>query len=142
MSQIVKSTALLSSLLLAASAHAATTESDHWEFQATVYLYFPTFGGTADFPPHDNTDDVSLSIDQILEGLKFVFMGAFEARRGQWGMFTDVVYMDIGATKSGTRTLEFHGVPLPVSASANADFDLKGVLWTLAATRRVVENPG
>src|SRR5215471_11726425 len=141
MSLIVKSMVLVSLLLLALSAHAANNESDRWEFQATIYLYLPTFGGTADFPPHDNTDDVSLSIDQILEGLKFVFMGAFEARRGQWGMFTDVVYMDIGASKSGSRSLEIHGTPLPVGASANLDFDLKGVLWTLGATRRVIEKP-
>src|SRR5215831_7000408 len=141
MSQIIKSTALMSSLLLAAVAHAANNESDRWEFQATLYLYLPTFGGTADFPPHDNTDEVSLSIDQILEGLKFVFMGSFEARRGQWGAFTDVIYMDLGASKSGTRTLEIHGVPLPATASANVDFDLKGLAWTLAATRRVIDMP-
>jgi hypothetical protein len=58
-------------------------------------------------------------------------MGSFEARRGAWGLFTDVVYMDVGGSKSDYREFTVGGVPLPGGANAHVDYDLKGWVWTL-----------
>jgi hypothetical protein len=69
------------------------------------------------------------------------FMGSLEASNGRWGMFTDVVYMDIGNTKSGYRDFTLGGSALPAGADANVSYDLKGWAWTLACTWRIASNP-
>ena len=68
-------------------------------------------------------------------------MGSFEARRGPWGGFTDIVYVNFGNNKAGTRDLSVGGVPLPADVSANVDLDLKGFAWTIAGMYRVVPDP-
>ena len=50
----------------------------------------------------------------VIDALKFAFMGSFEARQGQWGLWTDLVYADFGASKIGTRDFSIGGRPLPV----------------------------
>jgi hypothetical protein len=123
-------------------ATAATEPPDAWQFQAMLDLYLPSIGGTTTFPPGSgSSSDVGVDASAILNNLKMAFMGALEARRGPWGMFTDVLYVDLGNTKSGTRALSIGGRPLPVDASASATFDLRGTAWTLAATYRVVPDP-
>ena len=68
-------------------------------------------------------------------------MGSFEARKGRWGGFTDIVYMNLGDSRSESRQLSVGGNPLPAGATANLDYDLKGFMWTLAASYRAVADP-
>jgi hypothetical protein len=120
----------------------AQSLSDQWKFGASIYGWFPELGGQTTFPPRSGGESISVSADTILENLKFVFMGTFEAQRGRWGMFTDVVYMDVGDSKTSTRDLIYNGVTLPAGVTANTNFDLKMLVWTLAGTYRVVAEPG
>ena len=115
---------------------------DEWKFQAAVYGYFPTISGRTTFPPSGGGSSASASvdIDTILDNLKFVFMGAFEARKGAWGGYTDVIYLDVGGSKTNTQSIALGGV-VPAGATANADFDIKGWVWTLAGTYRLVADP-
>ncbi len=138
---LVAIAALSASAAVLPSAALAQT-SDNWQFQGTLYGYFPTIGGTTRFPARTGGSDVSVDAETILKDLKFVFMGSLEARKGRWGAFTDVLYMDLGNSKSGFRDFSVDGRPIPVDASASADFDLKGWVWTLAGTYRVVSDPG
>ncbi len=64
-------------------------------------------------------------------------MGTLEAQKGRWGAFTDVVYMNLGGTKTRTRDGTIDGVPLPVGVTANTGVDLKSWIWTLAGSYRV-----
>ncbi len=57
-------------------------------------------------------------------------------------MFTDVIYMDVGQFKSRFHDLTIGNIGLPADVSASANFDLKSILWTLAATYRAVASPG
>lgn len=123
------------------SAGPAAEAADTWQFQAVLDLYLPTIGGTTTFPQSGAGSDVSVDAATILENLKMAFMGAMEARRGRWGMFTDILYVDLGNTKSGTRALSIGGRPLPADVSADATFDLKGTGWTIEGTYRVLEDP-
>jgi hypothetical protein len=62
-------------------------------------------------------------------------MGNLEATNGRWGMLTDVIYMDLGNSKSGSRDFSIGGVP--AGSDANVNLDLKGWAWTLAGTWRI-----
>lgn len=120
----------------------AQSMDDKWQFQAIIYGYFPDIGGITKFPERTGGSSVDIGIDTILENLKFVFMGTLEARKGRWGAFTDVIYMDVGGSKSNTRDVSVGGHPLPIGVTTNVDLDLKGTVWTLAGTYRAVSDPG
>jgi hypothetical protein len=126
----------MTSLLVPALARAA----DGWQFDAVIYGYMPAIGGTTKFPPGTG-GGVEIDADAILENLKFAFMGSFDASKGQFGVTADVVYADLGTTRSGTRELSFGGVQIPADASAKVDFDLSGWCWTVVGTYAAVNNP-
>ena len=91
--------------------------------------------------PQIGGSSAGIDIDKIIENLKTFFMGSFDARRGQFGVFTDLVYVDIGDTKSDTRALSIGGVPLPADVSAKVGFNIKGWAWTLAGLYQAVKTP-
>ena len=131
--------ACLAATLLPGTAPAQTSD---WHFGAALYGWFPSLGGTTTFPAASGGSSVNVDIDTILDSLQFVFMGTLEARRGRWGAFTDVVYLDLGKNRSETRDIAIGGGTLPDGASASLDYDLKGFLWTLAGSYRLLEDRG
>ena len=130
---------LAATALMSSGANAQTPND--WQFGLQLYGWFPTIGGKTTFPHDTPPSSISVDADDILSNLKFVFMGSFEARKGRWGGFTDVVYMDVGDDRSETREFAVGGTPLPSGATASADYDLKGLIWTLAGSYRAVADP-
>jgi hypothetical protein len=124
----------LSASLLPATASAQS--SDQWEYGALIYGWLPKIGGQTTFPA-GRSGNINVDADTILDHLKFTFMGTLEARKGQWGAFTDVVYMNVGGSKSQTRDLSIGGVPIPIGVTADLDFNLKATIWTIAGEYRV-----
>ncbi len=104
-----------------------------------MYGYLPTIGGKTAFPVGGS--DISVDPSVLLGNLKFTFMGAFDVHNGPWGAFTDVIYLDVGGSKSQTRDFTIGNVGLPAGVAANLQIDVKAWVWTLAAEYRVVENP-
>ena len=131
--------AVVTSAVLCPDASAQTT--DDWKFTAVIYGYFPDIGGDSTFPARTGGSGIDVDASTIINNLKFVFMGTFEAQKGRWGLFTDVMYMDIGGSKSQTRNLNIDGVQLPGGVTANLNLDLKGTIWTLAGSYRVSADP-
>jgi hypothetical protein len=141
----VKPVAALTATLLFAAAplvpgNAAAQADDAWRYSATIYGYLPDISGKTRFPPAHGGSDLTLDIGTILDNLKFAFMGAFEANNGRWGVLADVIYMDIGNSKSGSRDLAIGGV-IPAGATANLDYDMKGWVGTLVGTYRAIGRP-
>ncbi|HEY2807412.1 MAG TPA: hypothetical protein VGI91_01335 [Steroidobacteraceae bacterium] len=110
-----------------------------WQFRAIIYGYLPSFSGTSSFPSDGTSVDVSA--DQILSSLKFTFMGSLDAQKGSWGAFTDLIYLNLGSSKSGTRDLTVGGIQLPGGITADASLDIKGWLWTVAPKYQVLSDP-
>ncbi len=111
-----------------------------WRYQATLYGYLPSIGGSTSFPEPAG-GSVTVDADKIVDSLKFAFMGSLEANNGRWGMLTDIIYMDLGTTRSGFRDFSIGGSPLPAGAEGNLNYDLKGWAWTLAGTWRAYATP-
>ena len=115
--------------------------SDEWQFSATVYGWFPDIGGQTSFATGGG-GTIDVDISTILDHLKMTFQGALEVRKGRWGAFTDIVYLDVGESTSQTRHVEIGGQPLPASVTTALDFDLKSTFLTLAGTWRVTDTSG
>ena len=108
--------------------------SDSWQFEAAVYGWFPGISGTTSFPPNGGGPSLDVSMGDVLDALKMAFFGALQVRNGQWGLWTDLAYADLGDTKSGSRDFTLDGQPLPVGLSAKLSLDVKSWIWTVAGT--------
>jgi len=125
--------------VLSAAVH-AQARPDDWQFHAILYGYFPDIGGKTTFPAGSGSS-IDVSADTIIDNLKFTFMGTFEAKKGAWGMFTDILYLDVGGSKSQTRDVTIGPVQLPAGVTADLSLDVKGTVWTLAGTYRAMTTP-
>ena len=130
----------LCTLAAFAAADASAQVADTWKWQGSIYAYLPDIGGTTTFPT-GSWSSGTVDAATIIDSLKFTFMGNLEATNGRWGMYTDVVYMDLGNTKSGYRDFSIGGVGIPAGTDTNVSYDLKGWAWTLAGTWRVASGP-
>ena len=131
--------------LLPQSAAAQTAQSawnaDKWEFAATIYGYLPSIGGKLSVPVDTGGHSINVDAHQIIDSLKMTFMGTLDAHYGQWGAFTDVLYLDVGGSKSHTHDFSVGRSGVPASTTADINLDLKGTIWTIAGEYRVISDP-
>jgi len=67
-----------------------------WEFQVTPYLWAISMDGNVTVKGLEA--DVDLSFHDIWDELNFGFMLAYEARKGNWGLWGDTIYANLGDT--------------------------------------------
>jgi len=108
-----------------------------WRYAATLYLYGPSIDATLSFPRRSGSGNFVVDAGNVFDSLNGAFMGAFEANNGQWGLFTDFLYVDVSGSKSGTRDFSIGGVNVPGSVTANYDLGIKGSTWTIAGEYRL-----
>ena len=132
--------ALLASTGALAQQPASETES--WQFGVSIYGWFPDIAGETAFTQPGGSSEFKIDFDNILDNLEFALMGMFDMRKGRWGILTDVIYMDVGGSESGSREATIGGRELPVNATANVDLDLKSWVWTLTGYYRALDQPG
>lgn len=95
---------VLTSGLLAGSAAPAraqgsppATPEEGWRFTLSPYLWASAMKGEASFkglPPQP----IDMSWSDIWSNLDFGALAGFEAHNGRWGVATDTVFMNLGAT--------------------------------------------
>lgn len=121
------------------SAQAQTSES--WKFQLSLYGWFPAISGDSSYPVQTGGANIDVSSEDVIDALKFAFMGNFEARKGKWGVWTDLVYADFGSSKNGTRDFSIGQAQIPADVTANLNLDVKTWIWTLAGLYNLAETP-
>ena len=72
-------------------------QSNHWNFD--VSLYGVAAGMSGDFIVKGIPADVDVGFDKILDNLKFGAMGSARVGYDRWSLSTDVIYMDLEASK-------------------------------------------
>ena len=126
----------LAAALLPAAVSADSNDS--WEFGGAIYGWFPDISGSTEFPNGEG-GEFTLPIDTILDNLKFTFQGKFDARKGNWGMFTDVIYMDLGNSKNNVREGTIGDLEIPVGVNTRVGLDMTSWIWTTAGYYRLQE---
>lgn len=99
-------------------------EDDGWQFALPVYLWGADIGGTTQ--PGQTVD---VEFGDVLDNLELGFMGAFEARKGNWSILTGIVYLDVSAENPIDVSLP--GNPAP-AVTTNSNLDLTGLVVNLA----------
>jgi hypothetical protein len=112
--------------------------SDEWQFNTTIYGWLPGIGGDVSYPAGGGTS-IDITLDQILDNLKFTAMGMFGAQKGDWGIGTDVIYMDLGNTKKQTQHLAVGGNELPADVTAKVTVGMQSWVWTTVGSYRVAQ---
>jgi len=124
---------------LAPVAARAQAANDEWQWELGVYAWFPAIGGTTSFPSGASGPSIDVSASDVIDALKMTFMGQVEARKGQWGVWNDLVYADLGGSQKGSR--DFTVDDRPVDATADLSLDAKSTVWTLAGIYNLTSTP-
>ena len=98
----------------------AEAPADEWEWRVTLYGWFPAIDGTTDFPTSGTDPSFQVDASSIIEYLKFTAMGTFEGRKGRWGGWADVMFVNVGGDKSGSRDFTIGGSEVPGNVDVNA----------------------
>ncbi len=132
---------LAAAALLAAAPLAVQAQAmpGPWQYEASIYGWFPAIGGSTSFPATGSGPSIDVSAEDVIDALKFTFMGSFEMKNGQWGLWTDLVYADFGASRQGSR--DFTVDRQPVNVDANLVLDVKSWIWTAAVTSSLSSAP-
>jgi len=114
--------------------------NDSWEYGISIYGWFPDLSGKTSLPDGSG-GDFTVPISDILDNLQFTLQGSFDARKGHWGLFTDVIYMDVGKTEKVVDEGTIGGNDWPYDFTAKVGFDMKSLIWSAAGYRRMVDAP-
>lgn len=115
--------------------------SDDWQFNATIYAWLPTINMDLSYPIDSGGSSAEVTGSDILDALNFTFMGALGAQKGKWGLWTDVIYLDLSSSTKQTRDITVGGQDLPVGVTGKAELTITGWLWTTEGTYRVIDDP-
>lgn len=113
------------SLLAVATPTQAQSITEGWQFETAIYGWFLGIGGTTSFPPNSGGPSIDVSMGDVIDALKFAFMGTLQARNGPWGLWTDLVRADFGASRQGSRDFSIGGHALPAGLNADPTLDIK-----------------
>jgi hypothetical protein len=122
---------VLSFQMLSIFAYAGPTSGDKWEFQLTPYFWLTGQKGTVATLPGLPPADIDIDFyDDIRGNINFAGMLVGEARKGCYGLFTDIMYTDIEMEDP---------TPLGIFYSSMIS-QTKSWVWSLAGLYRLVEN--
>ena len=124
---------------LAPVAAQAEAANDQWQWELGVYAWFPAIGGTTTFPSGASGPSFDVSASDVVDSLEMTFMGQIEARKGKWGVWSDLVYADLGGSQKSSRDFTVDGQPVDVTA--DLDLDVKSTVWTLAGIYNLTSTP-
>ena len=109
-------------------ATAKTDDADRWEVTVAPYLWASSMKVDISTPQGENVQ-VDESFTKILSAIKFVFMGALDARKGRFVTVQDLIFLHTGSDTKGSI-----GPGL-----VKADTDLRTIVFTSVAGYRVVD---
>ncbi|CAD6557081.1 hypothetical protein LMG28727_06271 [Paraburkholderia kirstenboschensis] len=108
-----------------------------WQIAVGPYLWLPTVSGTLRFTvPGGGVDDASSGRYNHLQDLRFALMLQGEARKGEWGVFADTIYLNFGRHDSSVNATS--GVLGTRETQQDAQTSFAGTLVQLGGSRTVV----
>jgi hypothetical protein len=113
-----------------------------WHFDATMYAWVPWMYTTVQLPPIAGGGSQTIDT-QPSQYLKYVQLGGFfdgTIRKGDWGLWTDLIYMNLQASSFSTRQIGLPGGNVTLPVIRTIDSGLRAAIWTLAPTYTVMNN--
>jgi hypothetical protein len=125
---------------------AAQTSGDTWNFTAGLYVWLPTINADLKFglpPGQPGSPVVEIGPNDYLTHLNFVLPVFGEARKGDFSIFTDVLYLNLTAEGSHLRdiTVGPDRFPIPASLDIGTETKVKAFEWTLVGGYTLAKGP-
>jgi hypothetical protein len=113
---------------------------NQWHFALTPYIWLPKVGGSLRFSlPRGDEADASTGPSNYLQNLRFAAMLQGEARKNNWSIFGDAIYLNFGGNSASVST---KGSSIFARETAsNAETSLKGTLIQLGGGYTVLQLP-
>ena len=121
---------------LAAQSGSANTADTPWQFAITPYLWLPSVGGTLRFTLPEGGADASTGPYDYLQHLRLALMLQGEARKGDWSLFADSIYLSFG--RHGSAFNQFDTAAASGEAQHDVETSLKGWLVQVGGGRTVL----
>ena len=123
----------------------AGARSDAWQYTLTPYLWLPTIDGSVNYslpPGGGGSPNVSVGPTDWLDLLNFAVLVSGSARKEDFVIFTDIVYLSMETKDSSLTSVDDPGpgvlpIPVDVTLSIGTKSELDGLAWTLAAGYRI-----
>jgi hypothetical protein len=129
-----------------ASGSAAANEVDKWDgqwhFDATLYAWVPFIYTTVNLPAIAGGGSQTIET-QPSQYLKYVKTGAIfdgAIQKGDWGLWTDFVFLNLQAGPTHTREIGLPGGDPLLAVNLAIDSTVRAAIWTLAPSYTVVHN--
>ncbi|MEZ2354410.1 hypothetical protein [Caballeronia sp. RCC_10] len=107
-----------------------------WQFAVTPYLWLPNVSGTLRFSPPGGGADASTGPYDYLQNLKFVFMLQGEARKDDWSIFADTIYLNFG--RHGSSVNATRGLFGPRETQRSFETTFRGTLIQIGGGRTLM----
>jgi len=139
--------ALFATVALASgtSLRAEEDKSDgKWHFSITPYLWLPDVSGSVTYNNAGGSGaNINAQVDpnSYLQSLDFAAMFTAEARKDNWLVFTDYIYLHMGGDESAVKSVTGPGGILSVPVNVAGSTDLVANVWTLAGGYTVLRKP-
>ncbi|MEI6152628.1 MAG: hypothetical protein WCQ90_00910 [Deltaproteobacteria bacterium] len=120
-------------------------QKDGWTFSLVPYLWLPSISGTINYNQSLgslNGMEVKVGPDNYLSNLSAAVMLSGEARKGKWGVLSDVIYLNFSSEESNVKAAVFNSsgrFPINASLNTNTKSTLQGLVWNLLGSYRLVE---
>ena len=129
-----------------ASGSASAADVDMWDgqthFDVVLYGWLPWMYTTVQLPPIAGGGNPTIETHPS-DYLKDVRGGALiqgSIRKGDWSLWTDLVYLHLSAKPSNTRQIGLPGGDPTLEVTRSLDGDVRAAIWTLAPAYTVIRN--
>ena len=129
-----------------AAGSAAAEENNMWDGQwhleTTINAWVPFMYTTVQLPAIAGGGNPTIET-QPSQYLKYVKTGALfdlTVRKGDWSIWTDLVYLNLQASPTHTREIGLPGGDPLLAVNRTIDFGVRAAIWTLAPSYTVMRN--
>jgi hypothetical protein len=113
-----------------------------WHVEASPYAWLPWMYTSVQLPPIAGGGNPTIET-QPSQYLKHVNMAAFldaTVRKGDWAIWTDLVYMNLSADPTHEREIGLPGGNRTLTVTRTIDAGVRASVWTIAPSYTVMNN--
>ena len=96
----------------------SSATQDQWQYSGAIYLWGANIGGKT-----IRGSEVEVGFSDLVDNLEMAFMGAFAARKNNWSLLTDVIYLNLGVDNTVDLSVPVGPIQVPVTTSASLDLE-------------------
>jgi len=126
----------------AAAAEDLNMWDGQWHFDASPYLWLPWLYTTVQLPPlaGGGNPTIETQPSDYLNHLEAAFEFTGTVRKGNWSLWTDLVYLNLQATPMSVRQIGLPGGDPTLSLVRSINAGIRATVFTLAPTYTVMNN--